>query len=302
MTDIAALNARHGGDGAIAFTQDAGGLVLAEVANAQARATLALQGAQLTTWSPAGEPPVLWLSPGAILRPGKAIRGGVPLCWPWFGAHPSEAAFPAHGFARTALWEVAETGRRADGATCIALRLPAVAEARAWWPHAFELELRVTVGTALELELVTRNTGGAAFTVGTALHAYFAVSDVRRVALHGLEGLPYLDKLDGGRRKRQSGPLTVAAELDRIYLDSAADCVIDDPGLARRIRIEKRGSRSTVVWNPWRDKAAALGDMGGDETYLGMLCVESANAADDVATVAPGGEHRLWVRYGVERD
>ncbi|WP_444543146.1 aldose epimerase family protein, partial [Methylogaea oryzae] len=103
-------------------------------------------------------------------------------------------------------------------------------------------------------------------------------------------------------RKRQSGPLTVAAELDRIYLDSAADCVIDDPGLARRIRIEKRGSRSTVVWNPWRDKAAALGDMGGDETYLGMLCVESANAADDVATVAPGGEHRLWVRYGVERD
>ncbi|MDO8597781.1 MAG: hypothetical protein Q7R45_14310, partial [Sulfuricaulis sp.] len=125
------------------------------------------------------------------------------------------------------------------------------------------------------------------------------VSDVRRVTIRGLEACPYLDKMDGGKRKQQTGPVTIGAETDRIYLDSSADCLIDDPGLKRSIRIRKRGSHSTVVWNPWIEKSVKMGDFG-ENGYLNMLCVESANAADDVVTIAPGGEHHLWVRYEIE--
>jgi glucose-6-phosphate 1-epimerase len=105
--------------------------------------------------------------------------------------------------------------------------------------------------------------------------------------------------MDGGKRKTQTGPVTIGAETDRIYLDTSADCLIDDPGLKRRIRIRKRGSHSTVVWNPWIEKSVKMGDFG-ENGYLNMVCVESTNAADDVVTIAPGGEHRLWVRYETE--
>lgn len=296
--DLAALNARYGIPDQLGFKEGTGGLTVAEVANEQATATIALQGAHLFDWSPRGQQPVIWLSRDARFGPGRAIRGGVPVCWPWFGPHPTEPAFPSHGFARTGAWEVIEAEALPDRATRIGLCLADNDVARAQWPHPSRLEIHFTVGTALAIELVTRNTGPAPFTIGQALHTYFAVSDVRRIAIHGLDGCPYLDKVDGGSRKCQSGPVTIEAETDRIYLDTTADCLIDDPVLGRRIRIRKGGSRSTVVWNPWAEKAAKMGDMGEDG-YLTMVCVESANAAEDVVSLPPGGEHRLWVRYEV---
>jgi glucose-6-phosphate 1-epimerase len=123
---------------------------------------------------------------------------------------------------------------------------------------------------------------------------------VRQVRIHGLGNCPYLDKVDAGARKQQSGPVRIGAEVDRIYLDSVADCLIDDPGLRRRIRVAKSGSRSTVVWNPWTEKAAKMGDFGGPSGYLHMLCVESANAAEDVVSLAPGASHTLAVAYSIE--
>lgn len=288
----------HGLADGVQRRQDPGGLELLGVANDQASAGIALQGGQLLHWTPAGEKPVIWLSPAAKLLPGKAVRGGVPICWPWFGAHEQNPGFPAHGYARTAPWQLTETRREDDGATCLALRLSAGPANADWWPHAPSLELHIRIGTALELELVTRNEGSAAFRFSTALHAYFAVSDVRQASIHGLDGCSYLDKTDGNRPCRQSGPLTIAGEVDRVYQKTGADCLIHDPGWQRRIRVEKRGSHSTVVWNPWRDKAAQLGDLGEDG-YLRMLCLESANVADDSITLPPGGEHRLWVRYSV---
>jgi D-hexose-6-phosphate mutarotase len=155
------------------------------------------------------------------------------------------------------------------------------------------------VGATLELDLITRNTGPESITIGDALHTYFAVSDVRNIAVDGLDGCTYIDKLDSDKHKQQSGPVTFAAETDRIYLDASADCLINDAGMQRRIRIGKRGSRSTVVWNPWLEKAEGMGDMG-ENGYLNMLCIESTNAADDVVTIAPGDEHHLWVSYQVE--
>jgi D-hexose-6-phosphate mutarotase len=283
----------------VTFKEGPGGLVAVEVANIQGTATIALQGAHVLTWAPRGQQSVIWFSRAAKFLPGKSIRGGVPVCWPWFGPHATEASFPTHGFARTVPWEVIGTQAVADRATRLDFRLVQSEATRVLWPHASSLECYITVGAVLEIDLVTRNLGSSPITIGDALHTYFEVSDVRNITIHGLEGCPYLDKIDGGKRKLQSGPITIKAETDRIYLNSTADCLIDDPGLERRICIGKRGSCSSVVWNPWIEKASKMGDFG-DNGYLNMVCLESTNAADDVVAIPPGGTHRLWVRYSVE--
>jgi len=166
------------------------------------------------------------------------------------------------------------------------------------WPHAFDLELIATVGPELNVELISRNTGEAPLVVGGALHSYFRVGDVSRVAIHGLEGRSYIDKVDGGQQKAQDGPITIGMETDRIYLDTTAECVIDDPALGRRIRVAKAGSRTTVVWNPWIEKARLMPDCG-EEEYLNFVCVETTNALEDVFDLAPGAEHRLRQTIGL---
>ena len=299
MTQLSGLNKDFALPGQLTFKEASPGFTVAEVTNAHATATIALQGAQVLTWNPRGQTSVIWLSPSAKFVSGKSVRGGVPICWPWFGPHATDASLPAHGFARTVPWEVIGTRAMPEGATRIDFRLIKSDVTRALWPHSSQLECRVTVGAALEIDLATRNTDRIAITIGDALHTYFEVGDIHHVTIQGLEGCPYLDKMDGSKRKQQAGPVTISAETDRIYLKSSGDCLIDDPDLQRRIRIRKRGSRSTVIWNPWIEKSAKMGDFGG-KGYLNMVCVESANAADDVVTIAPGGEHHLWVRYEVE--
>lgn len=298
-TDFDFLNRMFGCGGQVVFKAGPGGLAVAEVNNAHGSAVIALQGAHVMTWAPRNEAPVIWLSKSAKFVPGKSIRGGVPVCWPWFGPHAVEPKFPGHGFARTAMWDVIEAKVLNEGSTQLTFRIRQDDATRVQWPHASEALNIITVGKTLGLELVTRNTGASAITVGDAFHTYFEVSDIRHCRIEGMDGCPYLDKVDGGKRKQQTGPVTIGAEVDRIYLGSTSDVLIDDPGLKRRIRIAKRGSRSSVVWNPWADKAAKMGDFGADG-YLHMVCVESSNAADDVVTIPAGGEHRLWVRYSVE--
>lgn len=298
-SNLDTLNKRFGIPGQLSFNEGPGGLPVVEVINEQATAAIALQGAHLLSWAPTGEDPVIWLSPDAKFAEGKSVRGGVPVCWPWFGPHETEAGFPAHGFARTVPWEVFETNTLKTGGTLLGLRLMQTDRTRAQWPHACELELYISVGAVLEMDLVTRNTGAQPITIGQALHTYFQVSDIRKVNVQGLDGRAYIDKVEAGSRNTQQGPLTFTGETDRIYLNTGDDCLIHDPGLERRIRIHKQGSHSSVVWNPWVEKADKMGDLGEDG-YLRMLCMESANAADDVVKIAPGGEHHLWVQYSVE--
>ncbi len=299
MTDqLQSLNRRFALAGHLQFKAGPGGLAVADINNEHAAATVVLPGAHVLSFQPRGQRPVLWASAHSRFESGQPIRGGIPLVWPWFGAHPTDPAKPAHGFARTSLWAVSETAVTSSGATRLRLSLTDSDETRSLWPHPFQLEFTVTVGVDLQVELAMRNVGQSAFTCGAALHSYFAVSDAGRISILGLEGGDYLDKVDGGRRKTQAGPVTIAAETDRIYLDTTAACVIDDPGWGRRIRVAKLGSRSTVVWNPWVDKSRRMADFG-DEEYPGMVCVETANAADDVVTVAPAGEHRLQAVIGV---
>ena len=297
--EIDRLNREFGIDKQLRFESGPGGLAVVKINNPHATAMVALQGAHVMTYQPHGQEPVLWLSGHAKFSPGKSIRGGVPICWPWFGPHVSEPAFPGHGFARTVLWEVLSTQATEEGATRLVFRLAAASKNLQQWPTPSDVTLTVTIGARLELDLATVNSGPQALELGDALHTYFAVSDVRKIAIYGLEGCPYIDKVDASKRKVQTGGVTIGAEVDRIYLESERDCVIEDPGLRRRIRIAKRNSRRSIVWNPWIDKAAKMGDFGPDG-YLGMVCVESANADVDVVSIPPGGEHHLQVVYSVE--
>lgn len=263
---------------------------------------IAFQGATVTRWTPphASEVPVLFVSPSSAWRPGKAIRGGVPLCFPWFGPHPSDAKRPQHGFARTALWSLKDSRRDADGGAEARLSLHDSEATRTLWPHSFTAELTVRAAEELSLTLDVTNPGEAPFTFGAALHTYFAVSDVRQVSIRGLEHTDYLDKVDDGKRKQEGADsLRFSGEIDRIYLNTLATCTIDDPGWSRRIVIRKQGSRSTVVWNPWIDKARVMADLGDDD-WLRLVCVETGNAADDLVTLPPGATHRMSAEIAIE--
>ncbi len=296
--------ARFAIPGQLAFRQGAGGLTYVDIDNHGGRATLCLQGAHLVSYRPKSQQtPVVWVSDAAKFAPGKSIRGGVPVCWPWFGPHATESGYPAHGFARTVAWDVTGTRRRNDARTEITLQLIDNEQTRAQWPHTTRLTLTIIVGEKLELKLATTNTGDAPVKIGEALHTYFHISDIGAVEVTGLEGRDYHDKVANFARRTQAGRIGFAGEVDRVYVDTAADCVIVDPGLRRRIRIAKTGSQSTVVWTPWTEKAEKMGDMGRGKSGAGwreMVCVESGNAMDNLVTVAPGETHTLAVTYSVE--
>ena len=291
--------------GQLSFRQNDDGLIFAEVDNDQATATICLQGAHVVTWKPKSEAePVVWVSEAAKYAPGKSIRGGVPICWPWFGAHASESSFPGHGFARTVMWDVAQAGQTVSGATQLVFVLLESEQTRSQWPHPCRLELRVTVGSKLDVALVTTNTGAQPFQIGEALHTYFQVGDIADIRVTGLDGTSYLDKVGAPTVRTQSGPVTFEGEVDRVYVDTGSTCVIEDARLGRRIHIAKQGSRSTVLWTPWLEKADKMGDFGpgkaGQGGWREMVCVESGNALDDVVTVPPGASHSLSVTYSVE--
>ncbi|CAH1904893.1 putative glucose-6-phosphate 1-epimerase [Candidatus Nitrotoga sp. HW29] len=299
--DVTTLNQKFAIPGQLEFTEDVSGLIIVRIANKQAQATIALQGAHVMTFEPVGEKPVIWLSPAAKLIRGKSIRGGVPVCWPWFGAHATDSTFPAHGFARTVSWQVVASEALSDGSTRITFELPQNSIPVAQWPHACRVRNIVTIGKEMTVELITENTGQTTFEIGEALHTYFAISDVDKIRISGLEGCTYLDKVGDWQRKIQAGAITIAAEVDRLYVNTDSDCLINDSGYKRGIRIAKRGSLSTVVWNPWIEKAAKMGDFGSDTGYRGMVCVESANAAENVVKVAAGAIHSLHVVYSIEK-
>lgn len=299
MPDIAALNAQFGIPDTVTFCCGPGELATVDIRHSHANARLVLQGAQLLAWTPDGEEPVIWLSEAARYAEGQAIRGGIPICWPWFGAHRSSPTFPAHGFARTSPWIVEDT-RSSEAAVALRLRLLQSEASETLWPHACSLTLELRVGRCLELDLATRNLGARPVTITEALHAYFHVADLPAVRIHGLDGTNYIDKTDAERRKHQNGTLAFEAETDRVYTGVTGECVIEDPGFRRRIRIRKRGSASTIVWNPGAEKSARLDDMEPDG-YRRMVCVESGNAGADAVTIQPGEVHRLGVSYATER-
>lgn len=278
---------------ALRFEDAPGGLVRAVISTAAAEADLYLQGAHLTHWTPRGQRPVLFVSPKSLFTPGKAIRGGIPVIFPWFGPRGDGRPGPAHGFARTTEWAVEEVKLRNEGNVEITLVLVPNETTRSFGYADFHLRFRVTIGLSLELELEIRNNGTEPLTYEDALHTYFAVADVRQVSVSGLEGTVYVDKTDAFKRKKLGNePLRIAKETDQVHLSTQATCTVHDPVWNRELIVEKTGSDSTVVWNPWMEKTKDMSDMA-PEDWQHMICVETANAADNAVHLSPGASHKL---------
>ena len=278
--------------GVLAFAQH-GELVRAEVHTAAAEATVYLQGAHLTHWQPAGQRPVLFLSERSEFVPSKAIRGGVPISFPWFAARSDGRPGPSHGFARTQPWEPAFAAMVGD-TLHLTLTLGPTEQSRAFGYDHFRLMYELAIGTELRLRLTVVNEGAAPLQFEEAMHTYFAVGDVREAAVLGLEGTAYLDKVRGGAETPAAGvPLVLDGATDRVY-ETEVDCVIDDRTGARAIANRKTNSKTTVVWNPWK----AMADLGEDE-WPRMLCVETANTGADAVTIGPREAHTMETRISV---
>ena len=264
-----------------------GGLPRVTVSGPAASGEIYLHGAQVTSWQPAGFDEVLFVSHQSSWADGRAIRGGIPVCFPWFREKAEDAKAPSHGFVRTKAWQL-------DSVEGGEVRLSTASDAStlAWWPYEFQLELRVGFGARLVQELVMRNTGDRPLRFEEALHTYFRVGAAESVVIRGLDGVGYLDNMDGNREKRQQGDVVFSAQTDRAYLDTTHTVEILDPVLRRRIRVEKESSRTTVVWNPWSTGAQTMADLG-DAEWRTMVCVEASNIRRCAVDLAPGAVHTL---------
>jgi glucose-6-phosphate 1-epimerase len=268
---------------------------LIELDTSEGAVRVVQQGAHVTQWQPRGGEPVLFMSPRSVFAPGRAIRGGIPVCFPWFGARADTEGAPAHGFARVRDWRLAERTP-----TSLRFTLESDAETHRLWPHDFRLRLDLALSESVELALEVTNTSSSTFTFEAALHTYLSVGDVGAISIIGLERAPYVDKTEGDARKRADpGPMRLAGEVDRVFPGTTATCVVDDPVLRRRLRVAKRGSATTVIWNPGPARAATLADLGSD-AWRTMVCVETANAGDDRVRLPAGAVHRMSTTLSCE--
>lgn len=297
---FASFNART------ATLEQRGELTLLRVDNAHAHALIALQGAQVLEFQAHQQRPLLWLSESAEFRRGQSVRGGVPVCWPWFGAldrNPVDVQamtrgedLPAHGFVRNATWTLEAVTEHAERTT-VMLKYATVATIQPEWPHNATLRLAIGVGKTLSLELSTRNEQHEPLAITQALHTYLPVSDIRAVEIRGLDTARYIDTLDDWQPHSQHGAVAFSGETDRIYLDTPARIELFDRNWQRTLVLHTRNSNSAVVWNPWIDKAKRLSQFG-DEDWQRMLCIETANVLDDRVLLKPGAEHVLEVEIG----
>lgn len=263
--------------GHVTLARGEGGLPKAVVETAWSTAEIYLHGAHVTGFQKKSEPPLLFVSAASEFAPGKPIRGGVPVIFPWFGAREGS---PAHGSARITAWELKETALLPNGAVELRFSLPGA--------EGCHVELLVTVAESLTMELAITNTSHRNFTFETCLHTYFQISRIDAISITGLEGTNYQDKVAGTTETETAAAIRIAGEVDRVYFDTTATTEIEDPGYGRMIRIAKSGSNSTVVWNPWIEKSKRMPDFGDDE-YPQMVCVESGNVGKNQTTLPPGG-------------
>jgi D-hexose-6-phosphate mutarotase len=282
--------------GRVTFLDGHGELPMLEISTAWSTAAIYLNGAHVTHFKRKDEPPLLFLSQCSRFAEGHAIRGGIPVIFPWFGPREGLAQ---HGYARLKSWDLKEFAPAPDGSVSVRFRLPDCPEASAFPPYTADYV--VTVNQSLTLQLIiTNRSKDAEFTFENCLHTYFEVADVTAISIHGLKGASYLDKVASFLEKTEtSDTLRIASEVDRTYQNTTGTVEIRDPRLGRRIRIEKQGSASTVVWNPWIAKSRQMPDFG-DEEYERMICIESGNVGSDSVSLPPGGSSTLTVKLSSE--
>ena len=308
--DLQTLSDQFAIPGVLAFSQTEQGLIRANITTPACTAEFYLHGAQITQWQPTGQQPVLFLSERSFFTPGKAIRGGIPIIFPWFGARtrtpddprPQDPppAGPSHGFARISEWTLAFAALAGDDLH-LTLTLGPSDTSRALGYDEFALVYEITIGTELDIKLTVNNQGSNPLHFEEAFHTYFAVGDSQQISIIGLSDTEYLDKTDNFKRKSQTDPvLKLTGETDRPYLDTLVPVNVDDPILRRRITIDKAGSQSTVVWNPWSTLTATLPDMS-PLCWLTMLCIETANVATNAITLASGAHHTMEAHIFVQQ-
>jgi glucose-6-phosphate 1-epimerase len=297
--DLQTLSDQFAIPGVLTFSQNEQGLLRANITTSSCTAELYLQGAHLTQWQPTGHQPVLFLSERSFFTPGKAIRGGIPIIFPWFGPRTpapdaprgqnSYPASPSHGFARTADWTLAFAALAGDDLHLTLTLGPSDTTRSLGYDH-FALAYEITLGAELQVRLTVNNQGIQPLHFEEALHTYFSIGDAQQISIIGLSDTDYLDKTDNFKKKHQTDPfLKLTGETDRPYLNTTVPVNIDDPVLKRRITVDKADSKTTVVWNPWSALTATLPDMSPD-CWLTMVCIETANVGPNAITLA-GGEH-----------
>lgn len=277
--------------------QSPGGLTLLLLDGPFGSAKFSPQGAHLAEFQPRGGAPLLFVSSRSHFTPGKAIRGGIPVIFPWFGPREGHPESPMHGLVRTRAWAVDSIETPENEPATIRFSISSDAETLAVWPHAFHLSLEFRLGKSLQISWRVKNTGEETFTFEQALHPYFPVTDVHRCSVTGLEGSTYIDKTDHLIKKTDTATsVTFNQETDRLYLNTTSTCTLLDPAAKRRLIVAKTGSESSVVWNPWITKAAALEDMEDCE-WQNFVCVEQVNAATNAVSLQPGATHLLTAHY-----
>lgn len=241
----------------------------------------------------------MFVSENACFEEGRAIKGGIPICWPWFGAAPENSDHPNHGFARNSFWAVSSIEMLKNGSTKIKLELPNSDNFKILWPHSFYLSLEIIIGDTLTLELLTRNTGNEPFTITEALHTYFNVGDSSQVQLLGLERAEYLNKIEKNAEACQISTIALSKETDRIYVDEKHELTLIDPVFKRKINIHSSGNNNVIVWNPWVHRSAEISDLKSED-YKQFICIEIANAATNKVIIQPETEYKLMTNYAIE--
>jgi glucose-6-phosphate 1-epimerase len=292
LSHIDDLNRRFGIAGVARVISGNGGLTKIRVTTHAAAAEIYLQGSQVMSWKPDGAEEVIFVSEKSLWENGQAIRGGVPICFPWFRAKADNPQAPKHGFVRMREWQLNSIAAEEDGPVTVNCSTQSDDSTLRWWPHEFCLEHRVTVDSTLTMELIVTNIGPSPLRFEEALHTYFRVGTVQGVRVRGLDKVAYLDNNDNNREKLQSGDVMIVSPTDYAFINSNSALELMDSAFERTIRTEKKNSNTTVVWNPWQQGAAAMADFGDDE-WQHMTCVEASNILGNAVTLQPGEQHAM---------
>ena len=296
---VAELDRRFGIPNRASVCEGNGAMPRVRITSSLCEGEMYLHGAQVTSWKPANTGEVLFLSTKSRWQEGVAIRGGIPICFPWFRGKVDDPHAPAHGFVRTKPWELGSIVETGSG-IAVGMFTESDETTQRWWPGTFRLVLNATFGSDLTLELACTNTGTTPLTFEEALHTYNRLADIRKVRLHGLDTVHFLDNTDANREKVQRGDVVMASQTDNAYLNTPGPVELTDPDTHRRIQLSKGNSLTTVVWNPWREGAGALQDLGDGE-WTNFACVEASNILGAAVTLAPGQEHRMTAVISVTK-
>ncbi|WP_144208620.1 D-hexose-6-phosphate mutarotase [Shewanella donghaensis] len=273
--------------GSVTTKKHPNGLDFVEINTALCQARIFHQGAQIDIFQPTDKAPLLWVSDADDYQPGNGIRGGIPICWPWFGASEI-TGFPQHGFARTSLWSLSSVKMR-DQIVDLIFTLKITNEQQQYWPHDTEISVLFSLSDTLSVSIVNKNNGDYPISFTQALHTYFPIGDIHKLSATGFENSKYIE-FGKGPYSQESDKVNFNRETDRVYTELGDTQILHT--LEGDIQVSRDNSQSAVLWNPWIDKSQRLSRFKDDD-YLTMVCHETANVLEDEVKLLPGESHTL---------